>query len=269
MNLNQHPELADRIAAAYALGTLRGGARRRFETMARQSSALRANALVWQERFAAMTELQRIEVPGENVWKRISNQLDLQRPLAAMPVQQGVAGRVLNWWRGAAMAGGMVAAAMMGVAVYLGGEVKERESQIAQLDNTRTTLAQQNIRLASELQGKPEIQYVAVLSDDKSSATMLVTFDPKHNTLTLKRVGAFDEGPEKSLQLWALPSSPTGAPRSLGVLSANPVIKLAAFQTQLKEAPALAITLEARGGVPEGSGPAGPVVFKGALLQTP
>jgi len=29
MNLIQHPELADRLAAAYALGSLRGGARRR------------------------------------------------------------------------------------------------------------------------------------------------------------------------------------------------------------------------------------------------
>ncbi|MBC7601753.1 MAG: anti-sigma factor [Ramlibacter sp.] len=272
MNFSNHPELADRIAAAYAIGTLRGGARRRFESMARQSPALRATALLWQERFAAMTELQRIEVPGDNVWKRISNQIAAQRPLAAIPVApvvSDVVASALRWWRGAAMAGGMVAAAVTGVAFYLGGEVAEREQQMAQLDRTRSTLSQQNIQLASELQGKPEIQYVAVLADDKSSATMLVTFDPKHNTLTLKRVGTYDEGPEKSLQLWALPSSPSGAPRSLGVLSGNPVIKLAAMQTQLKETPALAITLEPRGGVPADSGPTGPVLFKGALLQTP
>ena len=30
MHLTRNPELLDRLAAAYALGTLRGGARRRF-----------------------------------------------------------------------------------------------------------------------------------------------------------------------------------------------------------------------------------------------
>jgi hypothetical protein len=41
MNILQNPELVDRLAAAYALGTLRGGARRRFEALARQSPSLR------------------------------------------------------------------------------------------------------------------------------------------------------------------------------------------------------------------------------------
>jgi anti-sigma-K factor RskA len=67
MNLNRHPELADRLAAAYALGTLRGGARRRFEALARQNPTLRAGALVWQERLSAMTELQAREAPSPNV----------------------------------------------------------------------------------------------------------------------------------------------------------------------------------------------------------
>ena len=32
--------------------------------------------------------------------------------------------------------------------------------------------------------------------------------------------------------------------------------------------PMFAVTLEAKGGVPAGSGPKGPLLFKGALLQT-
>jgi anti-sigma-K factor RskA len=267
MKLTDHPDLAERIAAAYALGTLRGAARRRFEAQARESPGLRAKALVWQERFAAMTELQRGEVPSANVWKRIDNQLAAERDAAAMAgARLAPVPRALRWWRGAAWASGMVAAAAVGMAVYLGDQVEHRDAQLAQVAGARNALQQQNIKLASELQGKPEIQYVAVLSDDQSAPSLLVTFDPKRNTLTLKRIGAYNEGPEKSLQLWALPAG--GQPRSLGVLGGTPVIRLAAAEAQL-QAPALAVSLEPKGGVPGEGGPTGPVLFKGALLQTP
>ena len=269
MKLTDHPELADRLAAAYGLGTLRGGARRRFEAQARHSPALRAAALAWQERFAAMTELQHGEVPSPNVWKRIEIDLANQRgPVAATaePLLQKL-GRALRLWRGAAFAGGLATAAAVGVTVYLAGEVDQRESQLAQVDRNRATLAQQNVQLAAQLQAQPAIQYVAVLSDEQAAASILVTFDPSHNTLTLKRLGAFQEGPDKSLQLWALP--PSGTPRSLGVLGGAPVIKLTAAEAQVRQVPALAVSLEPKGGVPGERGPTGPVLFKGALLQTP
>src|SRR6187402_2760550 len=84
MNLLNHPDLIDRLAAAYALGTLRGGARRRFEELARRSPAVRVSAQVWQERFMSITELQHAQVPGPNVWKRIENLIGAEgRPAAA------------------------------------------------------------------------------------------------------------------------------------------------------------------------------------------
>jgi len=268
MNLLDHPELADRLAAAYGLGTLRGGARRRFEAQARKSPALRAAALAWQERFAGITELQPGQAPSPNVWRRIEIELAQQRPsgVAAEPPVRNWR-RVLRLWRGAAFAGGLVAFAALGVSVYLVNEVGKREAQLAQVDRARSTLAQQNVQLAAQLQAQPQIQYVAVLTDDKSSASMLVTFDPRQNTLTLKRLGAFQEGPDKSLQLWALP--PQGGPQSLGVLGADAVVKLTAAETQVRAVPALAVSLEPKGGVPSERGPTGPVLFKGPLLQTP
>src|SRR6185369_6875966 len=110
MNLTDHPELADRLAAAYGLGTLRGGARRRFEAQARSSPALRAAALAWQERFAAMTELQPGEAPSPNVWKRIEIELANQ-PQTAVATAQPLARKALRWWRGAAFSGGLATAA--------------------------------------------------------------------------------------------------------------------------------------------------------------
>ena len=76
----------------------------------------------------------------------------------------------------------------------------------------------------------------------------------------------YQEGPDKSLQLWAIPSA--GGPQSLGVWGGDAVIKLTAAEAQVREVPLLAISLEPKGGVPAGSGPSGPVLFKGALIQT-
>ena len=95
---------------------------------------------------------------------------------------------------------------------------------------------------------------------------MLVTFDPKNNRLLLKRVGGFEAQADKSLQLWALPTG--GTPKSLGVLGGEPVIRLTAASSDVREVPTLAISMEPLGGAPAGSGPTGPVLLKGALIET-
>lgn len=255
MDLMRNPELADRLAAAYGLGTLRGGARRRFEAKARQSPALRALAITWQERFAAMTELQQEQAPGPNVWKRIRIALDQERDAAHVAAQRR---GVPRGWRAFALAGALVSVAALGVALTLSMELAHRGESLARAQ-------QQNVQLVSQLQASPDIRYVAMLSDDRSQPTVLVTFDPRHNTLTLKRLGNFSEGAEKSLQLWALP--PGAAPKSLGVLPPEGVVKLTAAEDQVK-VPALAISLEPKGGVPGDRGPTGPVLFKGAVVPT-
>jgi len=241
MNLMQSPELADRLAAAYALGTLRGGARRRFETLARQSPTLRAAALVWRERLAAMTELQAQEAPSANVWKRIEIALRQEAEARALKdARTGPLSRV-GFWRAAALAGGFATVVAFTLAAYTGSQL-------------------------TEVSALPEIRYVAMLHDDRSAPAMLVTFDARHGTLTLKRLGPFREPSDQSLQLWALP--PGAAPQSLGVVQGGTVVHLTAAEGQLRQVPALAISLEPRGGAPVGSGPTGPVLFKGAFVPT-
>jgi anti-sigma-K factor RskA len=265
MDLLRNPELIDRLAAAHALGTLRGGARRRFEAIARQSPTVRASALLWQERFAAFTELQLTQVPSPSVWKRIENQLDRPAPAVA-PVREPW-WRGLNFWRGTGVIGSALALGVLVLTVNTNRELAAKDQQLAELQQRGRQLALQNTQLAAQLQAQPEIRYVAVLADDKAGASMLALFDPKHNTLTLKRVGSYQEAADKSLQLWALPEG--AAPRSIGVLGGEPVVRLAAVENQLRTSPALAISLEPKGGVPSETGPTGPVLFKGAVLQAP
>lgn len=247
MNLTAHPELLELLAASHALGTLRGGARRRFETLAREQAPVRAAALVWQSRLASMTELQAPIVPDTAVWTRIRNMIDTEQSQHAIERQRDAANaagkpqggwlRSLALWRGATAAGALATV----LAVVVG------------------------LNLRDQLVNAPAVQYVAVLSDDQAAASMLVTFDPKKKQLVLQRVGSYSEGSDKSLQLWALP--PGGAPRSLGVLDNAPALRLAASESDVHAVPTLAVTLEAKGGVPPGSGPKGPVVFKGALIE--
>jgi anti-sigma-K factor RskA len=257
MNLIQNPALIEQLAASYALGTLRGGARRRFETLARNHAEVRAAALIWQSRMSSVAELQPQAAPSPVVWQRIENLVQAEKQakamLAARTPRKADKGWCdsLNVWRGLSSMGVGVAAVALMVGVNLnsinaklGGEVQE---------------------LTAKLSATPEIQYVAVLADDKAAASMLVTFDPKSKRLTLKRVGGFQEQADKSLQLWALPQA--GGAKSLGVLGNDAVMRLTATGSDVN-APTLAISLEPRGGVPSAGGPTGPVLFKGALIET-
>ncbi len=259
MNLANNPDLLARLAASYALGTLRGPARRQLEAYARQSPVVRANILLCQERMCALTELVMPITPSINVWKRIEidlvNEVDSYQKKSIQPLHQSLENaasvrvkKAMQWWRTGALAGAIATVAAMGIGLQ---HAHQLDSQVA--------------LLAQQLKDSPKMEYVAVLSDDKSAASMLVTFDPSKNSLTLKRVGTYKEESGKSLQLWALPAS--GGPQSLGVLGSEKVIRISAPASQVITIPMLAISLEPQGGVPSATGPTGPVLFKGALLE--
>lgn len=256
MDIHRHPELLDRLAAAYAIGTLRGGARRRFETLARERAPVRAAALVWQSRVASMTELAPAVTPSPVVWTRIHNLIEAEREQAAMAAARAEPAPPppTGWWRSLALWRGAAGAGALATVLAVITTVGLRDRMGAQIDE-----------LQAKLSAQPQIEYVAVLNDEQASASMLVTFDPKNRKLTLQRVGGYQEAADKSLQLWALP--PGSKPRSLGVLTPERLLELAAGESDVREVPALAVSLEPKGGVPSETGPTGPVLFKGALIQ--
>jgi anti-sigma-K factor RskA len=256
MNLLAYPELIDRLAAHHALGSLRGGARRRLESIARNEPAVRAAMLVWQARLSGLAELQPAQEPSQAVWTRIQNLVDADAAREAM-VKARTTPPTPGWWQSLGLWRGLAFAsvAVALVAVVVGAQLRGR-------------LGGEIAALQGRLQATPQIQYVAVLVGDTgvpAGTSVLVTFDAQSGQLVLQREGGFQPAPDKSLQLWALP--PGAAPRSLGVLGDDRVLRLPAAPGDVRQVPALAISLEPRGGVPSAGGPTGPVLFKGALIQ--
>src|SRR5882762_6638577 len=69
------PERLERLAREYALGTLAGPARRRFERLLRQTPvALRAVG-AWQERLGGLAATVPVMQPGESVWRALEGRL--------------------------------------------------------------------------------------------------------------------------------------------------------------------------------------------------
>lgn len=74
------PERADRLAAEYVLGTLRGPARRRFEALRPAHPGLRAAEARWQARLVpwALADVERQRAwaePSARVWARIAERI--------------------------------------------------------------------------------------------------------------------------------------------------------------------------------------------------
>lgn len=94
---------------------------------------------------------------------------------------------------------------------------------------------------------------------------MLVTFDPRNNQLVLQRVGGFRVRQPVPA---ALGLATTRSSALFGeVMGQGKLDQLEAHESDVKAVPALAISLEPKGGVPSETGPTGPVLFKGALIR--
>ena len=107
------PELADRLAAEYVTGTLRGPARRRFEALLPAHPALRNAVREWQDRLMPLTLSIAPQTPSAEVWKRIESQIGgPSKPAVATPQASWWSG--LAFWRGLS---GFATAAALGLLV--------------------------------------------------------------------------------------------------------------------------------------------------------
>ena len=105
------PERLDRLAREYALGTLAGASRRRFERVLQQSAAARVAVGVWQERLALLEAGAPAMQPRPAVWQSLE-----RRIAGAGPTPGGWRAGLRALWSPRSL-GGALAGAMLCVAV--------------------------------------------------------------------------------------------------------------------------------------------------------
>ena len=101
------PEQRDRLAAEYALGTMRGPARQRFERLLSGNADLRDLAQDWELRVNLLAESAPAVEPPAHVWEGIARRVGPASAPASLPeTRRNWLWDSLGFWRGAAALAG-------------------------------------------------------------------------------------------------------------------------------------------------------------------
>jgi len=106
LNYRDKPELRERLAAEYALGTLRGRARERLRRWLRDDAELAREVAAWEARLVPMAEAIRPVAPPPRLWQGIENRLENTR-------------KPFSFWKTLGLIASGAAAALLAVAVLL------------------------------------------------------------------------------------------------------------------------------------------------------
>lgn len=167
MNIRGNDALRDKLAAEYVLGTLRGGARRRFEGWMYSDAALRMLVKEWEQRLIPIHEFVRAQEPSPQLWRNIEMRLHLKPERSRW-----------HFWRGFGL--GIASAAAVAALVV--------------------SVSVQQLR-------EPSYDLVATLTDQQAQPAMLVKADTGKRLLQIHMVGAVPVPVDRSLQLWAIPKA--------------------------------------------------------------
>jgi anti-sigma-K factor RskA len=228
------PQLRDRLAAEYVLGTLSRRARARFQSLLKYDPGLRQLVAEWESRLTPLADAAGDIAPPARLWRRIAARIG------------GTAGR--GWWASLAFwrtCAAATTAAVMALGIYV------------------STLPRPEVPIAM----------VAVMSDEQSRPAMVVSWPPLRDSPDPHvRVRIVQEHPvippNASWQLWVLPGA-KAAPIPLGLVGAEPMQTLPIERTQIKnvwQSWGIAVSVEPKGGSPTGA-PTGPVIFKGQCVR--
>ena len=241
------PELLDRLAAEYVLGTLRGPARRRFDRLLRELPAARDAAAAWEAQLNRLSSVVPATAPPGRVWDAIAERT------GARP---GAPSTLRRWsWLKPALGFALGTVLTLGV-------VQLMPDLFVSLDE-----------LAQREQALPQ-SYVGLLTDANNVPHLLVSSTRRGTRATVKSLRPWQVPAGKVAQVWALPRAADGSdlpPIPLGVAQpAKPPgsthFELPASSEQLlSNVPRLAVSFEDRPAV-AGQTPA-QFVFSGFCVK--
>jgi anti-sigma-K factor RskA len=185
------PRLLEALASTYVVGTLEGGARRRFERLMRDRADVRDVVAHWEHRLGQLAGSVPARRPSAELWRAIAART---QPVEA---QRARASRRAGWLRPAGFGfGGLVAGVLAASALFLA------------VPGAFITSDQLAMRSGERL---PQ-SYVGVLTDNEGRGRLLVSSLRHGRTVTLKVLGttALPASGDERLVLWALPAD--GAP---------------------------------------------------------
>ena len=231
------PQLLDRLAAEYVLGSMPTRARRRFERLRARLPAADVAAQEWERRLMPLSRPVPALEPPPRVWDRIDQRTGGGR----------AARRSLPAWLRPALGFTLGVLATIGVVRLYPDPVVP----IAAIVQQRGTL--------------PE-SYVGILVDANDNAVLLASSTRHGRVLSLKRLRPLAVPPARVAVLWALPAN--GPPFAVGVLpsSDKAVLTLADTSEHLFfNVPRLGVSFEASSPTP-GAAPS-PFVLTGHCVK--
>lgn len=233
-----NPDLLEHLASAYVLGTLTGGARRRFERLQRDRADVHGLVMQWENRLGQLALSVPVQQPSPQVWKAIAARTQ-PRPAAA-------AGRWPGWLRPAGFGFGGLAAGVLAASL---------------LFVTAPGIFMSSDQLAMRSGEKLPQSYVGLLTDAQGNGKLLVSSLRHGKTMTVKVIGPITPPAAGTLVLWAVPAD--GPAFALGTvpITGSAVSMLPdTSEKLLSKVSKLVVTLET------GASPASPsavVVFSG------
>ena len=237
------PELLDRLAAEYALGTMRGGARRRVSKALASEPAWAQAVMRWQQQLLPLDAHVTPLPAGEALWRRIEVQAFGKRTAApAATAAPSPVAALQRWWQrllsplpaGALALGLLMGSLAPGLWQQLGGGI---DTQL------------------------PE-SYVGVLATADGRQGLIVSSLRRGQVVDFKQITPVPVPPGQTLFLWSLDAK--GEPQAIAALPQARFVSLPLVQPAealFQRAVELAVSVEPAGATP--AKPSGAYVYRG------